>query len=148
MAENLFLSSCSDGHLEKVKAALQEGVDINTKDQSTNRTGLMKALIFHQNPVARVLLVDSNQEVDINCADTFGCTALHCAMIHGNREGVEMLLARQDLASFNQKCKNGETPLMLAIAYDKVDCVESMLAEPLVSLDIKGVTRTPEQVAR
>ena len=58
MAENLFLSSCSDGHLEKVKAALQEGVDINTKDQSTNRTGLMKALIFHQNPVARVLLLD------------------------------------------------------------------------------------------
>ena len=108
----------------------------------------MKALIFHQNPVARVLLLDSNQEVDINCADTFGCTALHCAMIHGNREGVEMLLARQDLASINQKCKNGETPLMLAIAYDKVDCVESMLAEPLVSLDIKGVTRTPEQVAR
>ena len=91
----------------------------------------------------------SNFEVDINCADTFGCTALHCAMIHGNLEGVQMLLARPDLESINQKSKNGETPLMLAVAYNKVDCVEAMLADLRVNLDIKGgPERTSEQVAK
>ena len=70
-------------------------------------------------------------------------------MIHGNLEGVQMLLARRDLECINKKCKNGETPLMLAVAYNKVDCVEAMLKDSRVNLDIKGgPKRTSEQVAK
>ena len=45
--------------------------------------------------------------------------------------------------------KNGETPLMLAIAYNKPDCVKEMLAEPRVKLDLRaGGRRTPQQMSR
>ena len=149
MEDDLFLKSCAEGDIGKLRACLQEGVDINVKDRRTNRTGLMKALIFHENQAARLLL--DQEELDIHHVDKFGCNVVHCAMIHGNKDGLEMLLAHGDITSniLNQMSKNGETPLMLAIAYNKPDCVKEMLADPRVKLDLRaGGKRTPQQMSR
>ena len=74
---------CKKGDLKEVKAALQRGDDVNTKDKY-GCTGLIWAVINNHNSVVALLLKTPN--IDVNCSETGGC-ALHWAVTSENNEG-------------------------------------------------------------
>jgi len=70
---------CQNGDLEGVKAALQNGADVNTKNDKYGWTGLMKAMNFNHNSVVALLFNTPN--IDVNLKEEKRgqlCTALCC----------------------------------------------------------------------
>ena len=55
---------CKEGDLEGVKAALQSGIDVNTKDRN-GWTGLINAVIYKHNSVVDLLL-NTQTNIDVN----------------------------------------------------------------------------------
>ena len=102
---------CRDGNIERLRAALASGQDINRSDEDFT-TGLMWALIRGHNSVVELLL--SQPSLDVNISDSDGATALHRAC-HGNVTGLRLLLADPRLTSINARGQYGDTPLMAAV---------------------------------
>ena len=141
---------CSEGKVAEVKAALARGEDVNGRGY--NRTGLMWAVQLKHNPVVRLLL--EQPEVDLNCRNTNGSTALHLAASDDNVEGVELLLADPRLNTVNHENKYGETAVMEAMMNhlflnDQVNVLHKLTAHPSVDLDTRDRHgRSLEEVAR
>ena len=88
---------CRFGDLEGVKAALQRGIDVNTKGEygaygeyGLQWTGLMWAVSENHNSVVELLLKTPN--IDVNLKDGEGCCALHLAVSSNNIEALKLLL--------------------------------------------------------
>ena len=138
-----FFESCRDGDLEGVQAALQGGVDVNSKDWA-GRNGLAWAFINKHNAVANLLLEQEGIEestvdrakaeqfvqfcsdgdleavqaalqggVDVNSQDRDGWTGLMRALERGHTV-VENFLLEQD--DFDISVVNGESDSALHIA--------------------------------
>ena len=103
--------------------------------------------------------------IDINMLDRDGECALHCASFKDNHEAMELLLARNDLTSINQRNwweaswsnirdeitpdMMGRTPIMQAVARNAVKCFHLLLTDPRVDLDVRDdYQRSPEEVNR
>ena len=138
--EGRFLNSCKTGDLEGVKAALERWIDVNIKSnkfsKSSNKTGLMWALLRNQNHIVEFLL--STPNIDVNCTNWEFETAMHFAVIGDNHEGLAMLLSRPEL-DVNQKNKSGGTPWMMAVQKFCVDCLNLLLADPRVVPNERGL---------
>jgi len=83
------IQSCINGDLEGVKAALQRGNDVNSKDER-GMTGLMNAVIHDHNSVVAFLLNTPN--IDVNQKDDEDKCALHKAASWKNIEALKLLL--------------------------------------------------------
>ena len=140
-------TACERGNLEAVRAALTRGEDVNSKDDITNWTPLMNAVMEKKNSTVRLLL--EQPALDLNLADNKeGDTALHLAVIIDNVEGVRLLLADPRLDP-NQKNNGGDTPVMWAMVLGKVDVLRQLVAHPSVDLDTRdSMGRSLEEVAR
>ena len=139
--------ACERGNLEAARAALTRGEDVNSKNDY-GCTPLMYAVIYKKkNSVVRLLL--EQPALDLNLADyKEGDTALHLAVIIDNVEGVRLLLADPRLDP-NQKTNFGNTPVMHAMSYRKVDALRELVAHPSVDLDTRDRWgRSLEEVAR
>ena len=79
-----------DGDTETVKALIQQGVDINQRDDN-GRTALMFAVMNMHHETVRALL---ESEADVNVRSTQGGTALMQAALAGDLALVEALLER------------------------------------------------------
>ena len=129
-----FLEHCRNGDLEGARAALQAGMEVNSRMGSRGFSGLMIAMSKNHNEVARLLLEQAGVDVNMDCN---GSTALHYA-VHGNNvEGLRMLLNRQDLNCVNRVGKLDCTPLKLALVYNSVECVSLLLADKRSDSNIK-----------
>ena len=134
------------GILDEVRRALAKGEDVNSKDEN-NRTGLMYAVWKNHNPVVRLLL--EQPTVDLNCIGQSGKTALHFAAFGDNVEGVQMLLADPRLNNVNPKNICGQTPVMFAMSWKKVNALRKLVNHPSVDLDTRdGSGRSLEESAR
>ena len=86
---------CKEGDLEGVKAALQRGANVNTKDEY-GWTGLMRAVTRsnvppNHNSVVALLL--STPTIDVNLKSEMGISALHFAVQwKTNTEALKLLL--------------------------------------------------------
>ena len=80
---------CKEGDLEGVKAALQSGADVNTKNEHS-QTGLLLAVLNKHNSVVELLL--SRPNIDVNWKGIGGGCALHAAILFTNIEPLKMLL--------------------------------------------------------
>ena len=80
---------CKEGDLEGVKAALQKGADVNSRDEDGN-TGLMGAVWNGHNSVVELLL--KTPKNDVNQTNTWGYYALHHAIRLQNDEVLKLLL--------------------------------------------------------
>ena len=72
---------CRDGHLERVRLALREGENMNSKDED-NVTALMWAVKEKHNGIVRLLL--EQPAIEVHFKDNEDVTALHYAAIFNN----------------------------------------------------------------
>ena len=102
---------CKDGDLEGVKAALQSGADVNTKDK-IGETGLMGALRNKHNLVVELLLKTPN--IDVNQKSDRGLCALHMALwkkLHladVSKLSIEALKLLLDVPNIDVNCVNND----------------------------------------
>ena len=84
-----FVKLCSDGDLEGVQAALQNGSDVNCKDWSC-MNGLASAWLNKQATLANLLMAQEGIEAKtVDCAKAEVCVNL-CS--EGDLEGVQAAL--------------------------------------------------------
>ena len=133
---------------------MASGEDVNSKSAS-NSTGLIEVVMNDQhnsretnNALVRLLL--EQPIVDLNCVETgMSSTALHWAAYWDNAEVVQLLLDDPRLNTANCKDKNGNSPVMLAMLYNKVNALRVLVAHPSVDLDTKdGMGWSLQWVAR
>ena len=130
----------------KVKAALAMGKDVNSKCRR-NQTGLMWAVINHQNSVVRLLL--EQPTLDLNAISVTGFTALNFAVAFDNAEAARLLLADSRLTTANRKDNAGNTPVMTAIKTNKIKTFRELVGHPSIDLDARNEQgKSLEDIAR
>lgn len=105
------------GNLARLRAFLENGVDINAAD-NMDRTPLHYAAQSGQRDMAEFLITHG---ADMNAKDAWGRTPLHWAVVSGYEDLVELLVAKG--ADLNAKNNAGQTPLNMALSRDLKDIV-------------------------
>ena len=129
------VAMCFFGELAKLRKAIDRGEDVNSKEGSGGRTGLMLAVQYKHNSIVKLLL--EQPKLDLNATNGCGWTALHRAVIHGNVEALKLLLADPRLQTHNHKDDNGNTPVMVTPINKNVDGLRELVVHPSVDLDTK-----------
>ncbi len=142
------------GNIDKVKESLEQGTNVNAKDEN-GMTPLLRAISGKHSEVAR-FLIDAGADVntadkqgyvplvyalwisdpnmvkllldkgaDVNVSDTeMGFSVLHWSILMGNKEATELVLTSG--ADVNVKSNSGETPLDVA-AYSASSAIGGLL---------------------
>lgn len=137
------------GRLDRVRALLAEGLDVNgegAQDERQNRgwTPLTVAIQFFQLAVARLLL-DNGADPNKRGGDVHKWTALHWAVAHRRRELVDLLLGAG--ADANVRDEWGLVPLHLAADGGHEELV-ALLLDKGAEVDAQFVLGlTPLQIA-
>lgn len=101
-----------DGHLlasdtvERVKAALQEGANMNVQDEVNGQTALMRATLHGWSSIVAFLM---DQGADVNIGEKDGYTPAHGAGFQG-RAKVMAILREHNVDIFAPAAKDGFTP--------------------------------------
>ena len=126
---------CKEGDLEGVKAALQRGADVNTRDNK-GQSALHGAV--RSSCIDALELLLSHTNIDVNIVGNDGESAVHHAVDENNIEALKLLLNHPGLTALtlNQKDnKFGEAPVMRAVDEEKRECLELLAADIRVDLD-------------
>merc|ERR1711971_1423292 len=121
-------------NLECVKAALQRGDDVNTKDEYGN-TELISAVLFNHNSVVALLLNTPN--IDVNIVDRHGESALHWAVNEYNEynETLKLLLNVPNL-DVNIVNNSGESALHEAVHRHRNEALKLLLDVPTIDVNL------------
>lgn len=76
------------GDTDTVRALLDEGIDINARNEVFGHTALIVAARLGYTDTVRVLL---EKGADVNATDKYGTTALHWAEKNGHKDIVKLL---------------------------------------------------------
>jgi len=126
------MQSCINGDLEGVKAALQRGNDVNSKDER-GMTGLMNAVIHDENSVVAFLLNTPN--IDVNQKDDEDKCALHKAASWKNIEALKLLLEVPNI-DVNIVDHNGLSALDMACCGKSNEALKVLLNVPTIDVNI------------
>ena len=143
-----FADLCDKGRLIDVRTALDNGANVNEVN-NVDSTGLMMAILFGHDHVAEVLL--QHPAIDVNIVDNIGYSALHMAVSADNHKMTAMLLARRDLtrATINHRNHEGQSPIMIAIDCNSVNCIPLLLACTKVDLNMRARPhRSPQEICK
>jgi ankyrin repeat protein/ppGpp synthetase/RelA/SpoT-type nucleotidyltranferase len=112
----MFQQACREGDLQTVKRLLEDGVDVNAKDEH-GWTALYQASMDGHDKVVEQLI---KHDVDVNAKDEDGLTALYWASRRGYDKIVKQLVKHD--VDVNAKDKDGLTALYWASrrGYDKI----------------------------
>jgi len=137
---------CKAGDLEGVKAALQSGADVNSKDEK-GMTGLIWAVVSKNNEVLKILLNVPNLDVNsvaygIYGNMAYGLSALHAAVGRETNdiEALKLLLNVPNI-NVNIVDSEGESVVHWAVKYEHIEELKFLLDVPNIDLnivDIKG----------
>ncbi len=111
-------TAIADGDIDEVKKLIEEGADINAKDEIGRAP-----LHFVKNKAVAELLIAKGADVNARTKD--GSTLLHTMAWNGNKEIVGLLL--ENGADVNAKHNKGHTPLHFAVRTGKKEVVELLL---------------------
>jgi len=130
-----FLKACWSKKVEKVKAAITLGCDINCVGGTYNRTGLIySAGYFFNEDIMNTIL--QHKSVNVNKTDDLGATAIQHACMFNNPLAVE-ILGRVAGMEVNRKDNDGETAVNIAAERGNIECLVELLKIPGVDLNIK-----------
>ena len=136
---------CKVGELQEVKAALQRGVDVNTKGkdgdlekgesflerwsrcQHNGWTGLIWAVENNHNSVVELLLNTPN--IDFNLTSVWGSCALHDAVRCNNNEGLKQLLKIPNI-DVDIVNIDGRNALHWAVRENNIEALKLLLGHP------------------
>ena len=125
---------CAEGKLDEVRAELERGGDVNSKD-SLGSTALMYAVWNGHNSIVKLLL--EQPTVKVNEKSNLGETALHGAAFWYNAEGARMLLLHPGFNSANATRVDGETALSWAVICRAKELLLELVKHESVSLDLR-----------
>ena len=117
----LLLESALGGREDAVRAALAQGADIS----STNDTNWTACHLAAYEGHASVLDVLLNQHADVNAVTTSGATPLHLAATEGHEPLPDLLVSHH--ADINATTKSSATPLHFAAENGHVSVVLTLL---------------------
>ena len=133
-------SAVWNGDLEGVQAELDNGVDVDEKDDLWGRTPLHIAAEEGHKEIAELLIAKG---ADVNAKDSVGFTPLHEAAFYGQNEIAELLIAKG--ADVNAKDDNFVgTPLHRAAYYGQKEIAELLIASG-ADVDAKVVGSGPHK---
>jgi ankyrin repeat protein len=130
-AQSLF-EALRQGELTKVRAAIEAGVDVNSRDADSN-TLLMQAAVYATRADLEFLLAHG---ADVNAANKAGHTALMRAM----PDLAKIKLLVEHGANVNAVSSSGNTPLLLAAHIRSAEEVVRYLIQK--GADLKAVGGT------
>jgi ankyrin repeat protein len=139
--ESRLFSAASEGDLEGVKAALQDGADV---DYAPNGVSVLHvaAMDGHAEVVSALLARGAN----VNIADSFGNTPLYQAIFWNKKSVVEILLANG--ADVRRLDKRGETPLHWVARQGNPDVAKLLLERSADVNALSGKKDTPLDLAQ
>ena len=108
-----FLLACSQGNLERLRAAVTLGVDVNVKGGPWGGSGLAIAISANREHIVKELM--ANPKVDVNATDKDGDNAMAEACANGRIWAVKILAKASTFKGINQKGNFGRTPLIWAV---------------------------------
>jgi len=107
------------GNIEAVKKHLAAGTDVNAKNDA-GQTPLHLAALKDHKEIAELLITNG---ADLNAEDEMnGMIPLHNAAGRGYNEIVKLLIAKG--ADVNAKFDNGDTPLDMAIVWERTETAD------------------------
>lgn len=116
------IKEVKNNNISKVEKLLQNGANVNAKDND-GYTVLLMAVIFRHTDIVKLLL---KHKADINAIETSGYNALMLASVRGYIDIVKILLKHN--ANVNVKnINNGFTALMLALLNRHIDITKLLL---------------------
>jgi ankyrin repeat protein len=116
------VKACIIGDLAAVEKAINEGANVNYKDE----TGHTPLLISSNSGNIELVKMLISKGADINSKELFGTTALHIASGLGYIEVVEFLI--KNGANVNVKNRTGSSPLSSAVSKNNIEIVKLLLA--------------------
>ena len=118
--------ACDRGDKEIIKLLIENGVDVNLKDNSGLTLFLKYISSRSKNIDIELVQLLFNKDYDINQTNTQGETALHLACRKGNKEVVEFLLNNgADIKCVNKK--DNITALHFAIMSENKELIELII---------------------
>ena len=108
------------GAVRRTAAALDSGVNVDTRDESGSSV-LHVAAATRQRAMLEYLL--SRKDIDVDCKDLQGHTPLHVAVLHDSLP-LAAMLANDSRLHIDTVDEGGRTALMLAVRLGMADMVE------------------------
>jgi ankyrin repeat protein len=121
--DNQLINACVEGGLQEVKELLDNGANINAKDEYGNTALILAAHKGHTEIVK--LLMDSG--ADVNAKNIFSNTPLMVASWRGHPEVVKLFLGKG--ADMEAKNIFGNTPLIFTLRHGHLDIVELLVSK-------------------
>ena len=117
----------------KIRPEIEKG-RVNCRNRDGD-TWLMRSIKIRHHVM--VALLFQQPDLDVNCKNKYGFTAMHIACMVSNIRDLRLLVAHPEMRSLNARNKGGLTPIGLAVHFGQVDCVREMMGTKGVDLDTK-----------
>ncbi len=122
--DSSLIAVAKTGDVNRVKALLAQGADVNAKADKRGFTALHIAALAGDKDIVEVLLAN---KADVNAGDGLGGTPLICAAMKGHVGILKVLLAHG--ANVNATSHSQMTALMAAAATGQKEAVEILLSQ-------------------
>lgn len=114
--------ACYNNRLSSVVSLLNDGMDINLKDNIYGETPIMIACSCGSNDMVKLLLTYG---ADIHQKSKKGYSLIHFVCYYDHVDIIRILLVRG--VNVNEKSNDGNTPLKIACCYDNYDIAKLLL---------------------
>jgi len=136
---NCYITACNNVDLDKVKAAILLGCDVNyahTEDPDQHTGVMIIAARSYQSRLPILSTILQTQGVDVNKTSKNNSTALMYACCNGNLGGVTLLCGVPGIDTNIQNI-DGATAAMRCVIRDNADCLAELLRIPGVDINLK-----------